>query len=86
MWKYNIQWPPVAYLVRFPLLFKNKTLEKTAISSKPANDMGERSEKVQFSGAVQEIQTLFFDVFAKFENFETEQTKQEDLVKDLKNE
>ena len=43
-------------------------------------------EKIQFSGAVQEIQTLFFDVYAKFENFEAESQKQNDAIQTLKNE
>ena len=42
------------------------------------------NERDQFSGAVQEIQTLFFNVFAKYENFDSEQTKSNELIEALK--
>ena len=42
------------------------------------------NERDQFSGAVQEIQTLFFNVFAKYENFDSEQSKSNDLIEALK--
>ena len=48
--------------------------------------MSVTSERDQFAGAVQEIQTLFFNVFAKYENHDAEQSKSNDLIEALKSE
>ena len=46
--------------------------------------MSDVTERDQFSGAVQEIQTLFFNVFAKYENFESDQNKNTELIEALR--
>lgn len=48
--------------------------------------MSVTNERDQFAGAVQEIQTLFFNVFAKYENHDAEQSKSNDLIEALKSE
>ena len=46
--------------------------------------MSELTERDQFAGAVQEIQTLFFNVFAKYENVESDQNKNTELIEALR--